>query len=87
MTENQSVNLYFQNSKGEEEIVDVGLKGMDAIRKAIKDDVSKRNPNFVIHYERFWEDPNRKRIWFDVGSYTEFYVGDVVDDECETCKI
>lgn len=89
MLEGKKVNLYFRNSAGEEEIVDVGLVGMDAVKSAIETDVKARNPNFKIYYHRVWESLDN-RIWFDVGSHTEFYVGDIVpekDFECEECKI
>lgn len=80
------VNLYFSDRNGEESIVDVALKGDDAVSEAIDKDLKTRRPGFVSHYKRFWID-QKERLWVDYGSHSEFYIGDIVDETCEECKI
>jgi hypothetical protein len=63
------MRLVFKNAQGQEKLVKANITE-DKVFKCIKDYVHDLNPNFQIHYVRYWgEDP----IVYDVGSHTEFF--------------
>lgn len=64
-------NLYFQNSRGEYELV-VENPPSHGILRIITEDVKKRNPHFKIHY--FNVTKGDGRTCYDVGSWSEFYI-------------
>lgn len=66
--------LYFERSNGEIQPV-ARAPDEKSVWPAIRDDIARRNPNFVVHYIRNWV-VNRNgepATMFDVGSHTEFY--------------
>ena len=46
---------------------------MDTILNMISNDVARYNPNYKIYYTRSWKEEDGS-VWFDVGSWSEFYV-------------
>ena len=65
-------NLYFLNSKNEQELVVENVDKKDAGKLAL-DDLSRRKPEIISYYQRYWED-DHNRMWIDYGSHTEFYI-------------
>lgn len=46
---------------------------MDSVMDMISNDVAKYNPDYKIYYIRSWREEDGS-VWFDVGSWSEFYV-------------
>ena len=69
-----SYNLYFLPENRDPELIFSfdEYKENNIITK-IKEDIYKRNQQFIIYYIRYWGDINIDGITFDVGSHTEFY--------------
>lgn len=70
------MNLYFENSYGEERVIANCVSEQEVI-KAIHAFIAKCNENkpkdrqFKSYYIRTWESNGRKH--YDVGSHTEFF--------------
>ena len=67
------MTLYFENYKGERELVMKGLTTFQGVLTAVSNDLKKRKPNFVSYYKRYWED-DINNLWIDYGSHSEFYI-------------
>ena len=64
------MNLYFQNSQGKLRLI--AQPGTDKeCNAAINKFLNKHN--FKSYYTRCWIDKEGNK-WFDVGSYTEFFI-------------
>lgn len=70
------MNLYFQNSDGNERII-ANINSVDDTFKEMKKFMNEHN--FNSYYTRGWEENGR--IKFDVGSHTEFFYLDGVPDK------
>ena len=71
--------LYFEDSKGNERLVNDKISNEEDCFKIIKDYVYKLNPNYKIPYVRTW---GNNPITFDVGSHTEFFLLYPEEIEC-----
>jgi hypothetical protein len=78
--------LYFRDGSGNHRIVTKNLSTMDEVMRNIYSYVSKLNPDYKIYYVRQWVECGN--LWFDVGSYTEFFIlkGDIPEDEQKAKK-
>ena len=70
------MKLYFENSRGQRRLI-ATPKTTEEIYNVIRDFCNERN--FKIHYVRTWGEPNGEK-YYDVGSYTEFFI-EVNDDD------
>lgn len=64
--------LYFRNRMNELREVSKNIGTMKEVTNDIFEYVAKLNPKFKIYYIRRWKKDND--IWFDVGSYSEFFI-------------
>lgn len=65
------MNVFFKRGNGEYEFVKAVANEAEGWN-AVRDDIKRRNPNYTVHYVRQWESDGD--IWYDVGSWSEFYV-------------
>lgn len=71
------MKLYFENSRGERRLIAKPKTEEDA-NKAINKFCEDRH--FKIYYIRTWKDNEGLKV-FDVGSHTEFFYLDCLEDE------
>lgn len=64
--------LYFRNRMNELKEVSKNIDTMKEVTNDISEYVAKLNPKFKIYYIRIWKKDGD--IWFDVGSYSEFFI-------------
>lgn len=50
----------------------------DDIWKNINNFIKKKNPKYKVYYIRTWEED--EKIWYDVGSYTQFFYAEKVEE-------
>lgn len=62
-------DFYFERSNGERVLLGTNLNREGAFK--VIDDFLKDH-NYKSHYVRTWEEGNT--LWFDVGSWSEFFV-------------
>lgn len=78
------VELYFSDRFENDTLIATCPAGH--VMKHIQDFINKCNEGrpipFVMYYHRTWRDgSNDKKIWYDVGSHSEFFYTIEVEDE------
>lgn len=65
------MRLYFENSQGKRKFISQ-VHHMKEIFAIIADVLEEYN--YKSYYTRTWYEENKKELWFDVGSHSEFFV-------------
>ena len=65
------MRLYFENSQGKRRYISQ-VYHMQEIFAIIADVLEEYN--YKSYYTRIWYEENKKELWFDVGSHSEFFV-------------
>ena len=78
------VELYFSDRYENDTLI--AVCSAEHVIKHIQNFINKCNEGkvhpFVMHYCRTWKDKNNdKKIWYDVGSHSEFFYTIEVEDE------
>lgn len=78
------VKLYFSDRYENDTLITTC--SAEHVIKHIQNFINKCNEGkvypFVMHYYRTWKDENNdKKIWYDVGSHSEFFYTIEVEDE------
>ena len=71
------INIYFNDNYGRDRFVDTCNNSNEIIPK-IKKFVKELNKNYKIYYIRSWEEEGK--TWYDVGSHSEFFFTEKVDE-------
>lgn len=74
------MRLYFENSYGKRRYISqvFHIKEIHAIIADILEDYGYKS-----YYTRLWYDKEKKELWFDVGSHSEFFVVTDVEENSQ----
>lgn len=77
------MRLYFENAYGKRKSISQvsNLKEIHAIISDVLEDYG-----YISYYTRMWYDPEKKELWFDVGSHSEFFVVTEVEEDSKLLK-
>lgn len=65
------MTLYFENSFGKRRRISQ-VHYMQEVNNIISDFLEDHN--YKSYYTRMWYEEDKKELWFDVGSHSEFFV-------------
>ena len=74
------MRLYFQNSMGKRKFISQ-VYFMKEISAIIADVLEEHN--YKSYYTRIWYEKEKKELWFDVGSHSEFFVVTEVEENSQ----
>ena len=72
------MRLYFENAYGKRRHISqvYNMKEIHAIISDVLEDYG-----YTSYYTRMWYDQEKKELWFDVGSHSEFFVVIEVEED------
>lgn len=72
------MRLYFENAYGKRKYISqvYNMKETHAIISDVLEDYG-----YISYYTRMWYDQEKKELWFDVGSHSEFFVVTGVEED------
>lgn len=74
------MRLYFQNSMSKRKFISQ-VYFMKEITAIISDVLEEHN--FKSYYTRIWYEKDKKELWFDVGSHSEFFIVTDVEEDSQ----
>ena len=77
------MTLYFENSFGKRHRISQ-VNYMQEIDNIISDFLEDHN--YKSYYTRIWYEEDKKELWFDVGSHSEFFVVTDVEKNSQLLK-
>ena len=77
------MRLYFQNSMGKRKFISQ-VCFMKEISAIIADVLEEHK--YKSYYTRIWYEKEKKELWFDVGSHSEFFIVTEVEEDSNLLK-
>ena len=77
------MRLYFETSTGKRKFISQ-VFFMKEISAIIADVLEEHN--YKSYYTRIWYEKEKKELWFDVGSHSEFFIVTGVEEDSNLLK-